>query len=75
MSWIAGSGPVSVVHVPACSPVADPPLLLAFPGGFYALHPICATVVVREFDEVSSVQLGIGTPCPGQSPIEGPTET
>jgi hypothetical protein len=74
-AWDRRAEPVSVVHVPACPPAADSTTLLDFIGGFYALRPICATIDIIESHEIAAVELGIGTPCPGQSPIEGPTDT
>jgi hypothetical protein len=75
MGWGRAAQPASVVHVPVCEGAADATHVLAYAGGFFALRPICATIEVVQSDQTVDVQLGIGLPCQGQPPVEGPTDT
>lgn len=39
---------------------------LVFAGGYWLDHPACLPVVVRAAGKHQSVDIGLGTPCPGQ---------
>jgi hypothetical protein len=41
---------------------------LGFAGGFWVRHPACVSVLVKARHETRRVHIGIGAPCPGQSP-------
>jgi hypothetical protein len=48
---------------------------LAYPGGFWLRHPACVPLLIKTATRSRRVQIGLGTPCPGQRPPEGPTQT
>ena len=71
-----GSPPKSLsreVVVPACPGTAHE--WLAFPGGYWIDHPACVAVVVQANSRSRSVRVGLGTPCAGQQPPQGPTQS
>jgi hypothetical protein len=41
---------------------------LGFAGGFWVRDPACVSVLVKAQHETRRVHIGIGAPCPGQSP-------
>jgi hypothetical protein len=49
-------------------PCAGSATWLAYPGGYYLPEPACVELVVRTSAGGRTVQVGIGTPCPGQQP-------
>lgn len=61
------------VVVPACRGTAhDWP---SFPGEYWVDHPACVAVIVRAGFRSRSVHVGLGTPCPGQRPPQGPSQS
>jgi hypothetical protein len=48
---------------------------IAFPGGYYVSDPSCVEIVVRTASQDHRVTVGVGAPCPGQSPPPEPTAT
>jgi hypothetical protein len=61
------------VIFPACPGAAHH--WLAFPGGYWIDHPACVAVVVHASSRHRAVRVGLGTPCPGQRPPQGPTQS
>lgn len=61
------------VVVPACPGAASE--WLAFPGGYWVDHPACVAVIVRANSRTRPVHVGLGTPCPGQRPPQGLTQS
>ena len=47
---------------------------LAYPGGYWAPRPACVQLVVRAGGKERRVLIGLGTPCPGQLPPQGPSD-
>jgi hypothetical protein len=47
---------------------------LAFVGGYYVNRASCATLIVRTATSQRRVKIGLGAPCPGQRPPQGPSE-
>lgn len=47
---------------------------LVYPGGFWLRHPACVPLLIETGGRSQRVQIGVGTPCPGQRPPEGPTQ-
>lgn len=47
---------------------------LAYPGGYRVADPACVVLVVRAGGREQQVRVGLGTPCPGQLPPDGPSE-
>jgi hypothetical protein len=47
---------------------------LAYPGGYWLDHPTCAPLIVKTDGKEQQVHIGLGTPCPGQQPPQGPSE-
>ncbi len=45
------------------------------PGGYWITEPMCAEIIVRVDGNEQREQIGLGTPCPGQNPPEGPSDT
>jgi hypothetical protein len=62
--------PSRTVVVPAC-PDLEGTGWLTFAGGYWADQPLCLPVDVRAGDRQQRVEIGIGTPCPGQAPPPG----
>jgi hypothetical protein len=48
---------------------------LAYPGGFWLPHPACVPLLIKSGGRSQRVQIGLGTPCPGQRPPQGPTQS
>jgi hypothetical protein len=61
------------VVVPACP--GRPHDWLAYPGGYWIDHPACVAVIVRANSRTRSIHVGLGIPCPGQRPPQGPTQS
>jgi hypothetical protein len=62
--------------VVSCHPYpGDPSGWLAYPGGFWLPHPACVPLVIKTGTRSQRVQIGIGTPCPGQRPPRAPTQS
>lgn len=47
---------------------------LAYPGGYWVPRPACVQLIVRTGGKEQSVHIGLGTPCPGQLPPQGPSD-
>jgi hypothetical protein len=47
---------------------------LAYPGGYWLDYPTCAPLIVKTDGKEQQVHIGLGTPCPGQQPPQGPSE-
>jgi hypothetical protein len=48
---------------------------LAYAGGYWIDHPACVPIIVRAGSKQQTVHIGIGTPCPGQQPPQGPSQS
>ena len=48
---------------------------LAYAGGYWIDHPACVPIIVRTGGKQQTVHIGIGTPCPGQQPPQGPSQS
>jgi hypothetical protein len=48
---------------------------LAYAGGYWIDHPACVPIIVRAGGKQQTVHIGIGTPCPGQQPPQGPSQS
>ena len=48
---------------------------LAYPGGFWLRHPACVPLLIKTGTRSQRVHIGLGTPCPGQRPPAGPTQS
>ncbi len=48
---------------------------LAYAGGYYVAHPMCASLVVVAKDRRRRVRIGLGAPCAGQRPPPQPTQS
>jgi hypothetical protein len=48
---------------------------LAYAGGYYVRHPICAPLIVAAHGQRRQVQIGVGKACPGQRRPPEPTQT
>lgn len=44
------------------------------PGGYWVTEPMCAEIIVRVDGTEQREQIGLGTPCPGQEPPQGPSD-
>lgn len=47
---------------------------LAYPGGYWIDHVACIPLTIRSGGKEQSVAIGLGTPCPGQRPPQGPSD-
>lgn len=47
---------------------------LAYPGGYWLSAPACISLIVRAGGKDQVVHIGLGTPCPGQQPPQGPSD-
>jgi hypothetical protein len=48
---------------------------LAYAGGYWIDHPACVPIIVRAGNKQQEVHIGVGTPCPGQRPPQGPSQS
>lgn len=65
-----GSSQIRTMHlyVPACHEVISGNRWLVFAGGFWAAEPSCVPLGVNSGIQQETVQIGVGTACPGQAP-------
>jgi hypothetical protein len=56
------------LYVPGCGQANSARQWLVFPGGFWVDQPACVPVQVNSGAQQQTVQVGIGTACPGQAP-------
>jgi hypothetical protein len=62
------------LRIPGCqpthtlNPIRESDQWLAYAGGYYVKEPACVSLSVKAGQETQTVQIGVGTPCPGQSP-------
>lgn len=47
---------------------------LAYPGGYWVPRPACVPLIVLAGGKEQRVHIGLGTPCPGQLPPQGPSD-
>jgi hypothetical protein len=74
LGW--GNGPITPsrrVRV-SCPSRPTPNQWLAYPGGYWLPWPACVPLIVRAGGREKRVHLGLGTPCPGQLPPQGPSD-
>jgi hypothetical protein len=57
---------------PVCPGVPDEWMWL--PGGYWVANTMCADLIVRSGADERHVSIGLGTPCPGQTPPQGPSD-
>jgi hypothetical protein len=75
IGWGGGpSTPSRRVIVTNCTN-RDGPGWLAYAGGYWIDHPACVPIIVRAGGKQQTVHIGIGTPCPGQQPPQGPSQS
>lgn len=55
------------LYVPRCQQSASQNRWLVFAGGFWVSEPACVPIVVNSGTEQETVQVGVGTACPGQT--------
>lgn len=58
-----------------CPPVAGRPVWYAYAGGYWLPRTGCLSLIVRVNGREQRVHVGLGTPCPGQQPPQGPSST
>lgn len=77
VGWGSPSKPTSHLRVPGCGPTQRMPSSsrwvlsddwLVYPGGYSVPQASCVSLVVRAGQTERTVQIGVGAPCPGQSP-------
>jgi hypothetical protein len=44
-------------------------------GGYWVAETMCADLIVRSGSNERHVSIGLGTPCPGQTPPQGPSQS
>jgi hypothetical protein len=81
VSWGSLDKPTSHLRIPGCRPTTRMPSSgrwvlsddwLAYPGGYWVPQASCVSLVVRAGQTERTVQIGVGAPCPGQSPPPPP---
>jgi len=72
IGWGNPATPAQRVHV---SPCPSTGAWLAFAGGYWVDKVGCITVVVSHNGSSTSAHVGVGAPCPGQTPPTPPSET
>ena len=70
----APSTPTWLVRI-SCPRTAEQSGWFAYAGGYWLHKPACLPLIVRVGHRAQVVHLGLGTPCPGQRPPEGPSFT
>ena len=81
VGWGSLGKPTSHLRIPGCRPTTRMPSSgrwvlsddwLAYPGGYSVPQASCVSLVVRAGQTDRTVQIGVGAPCPGQSPPPPP---
>ena len=75
IGWGSAATPSQAVVVHHCADDGQPSSWLAYAGGYWLDHPACVTVQIRTAERRQSVEIGLGTPCPGQRPPSQPSAT
>lgn len=70
----APSTPAWLVRL-TCPPAPGPSGWFSYVGGYWLPKPACLPLIVRVGHQEQVVHIGLGTPCPGQRPPEGPSFT
>jgi hypothetical protein len=70
IGWGTPGVPAKRLSIRGCTGAA----WTVFTGGFWASDPKCVTLIVRARGKAEPVLVGLGEPCPGQSPPAAPTE-
>lgn len=73
IGWGQNSTPSRSVIVANC-PDGRHTGWLAYPGGYWLSAPACVSLIVRADGKDQLVHIGLGTPCPGQQPPQGPSD-
>lgn len=74
VGWGSPAKRTSHLRVPECrptntlNPIQENDEWLAYPGGYWVSEPACVSVLVRAGQSEQTVRIGVGAPCPGQSP-------
>jgi len=70
----APSIPTHRVVISNCAPAGNGSGWLAYVGGYWIDHPACVPLIVKVGARQKQVRIGLGRPCPGQQPPQGPTD-
>lgn len=70
----APSTPAWLVRI-TCPPAPGSSGWFSYVGGYWLPKPACLPLIVRVGHQEQVVHIGLGTPCPGQRPPEGPSFT
>jgi hypothetical protein len=73
IGWGSNSTPSRRVIVANC-PDGGHTGWLHYPGGYWLSAPACVSWIVRAGGQDRLVHIGLGTPCPGQQPPQGPSD-
>jgi hypothetical protein len=73
IGWGTSAAPSQRVVVNNCSNPGGG--WLAYAGGYWIDHPACVPIIVRAGGKQREVHIGVGTPCPGQRPPQGPSQS
>jgi hypothetical protein len=68
IGWGSPSIRTMRLYVHACHELIAGNRWLVFAGGFWAAEPSCVPLAVNAGNQQETVQIGVGTACPGQSP-------
>lgn len=77
VGWGSLGKPTTHLRVPGCRPTQRMPSSsrwvlsdewLIYPGGYSVTQAACVSVLVRAGQTEQTVRIGVGAPCPGQSP-------
>lgn len=71
INWGGGQLPKTHVVRADCDLDAE---WAGLPGGYWVTEPLCAEIIVRVDGKEQRAQIGLGTPCPGQGPPQGPSD-
>lgn len=76
IGWGSPAVPTHRLLVTGCRPPAgEHGQWLAYAGGYFVHHVMCAPLRVAAAGRTRQVRIGIGAPCPGQRPPPQPSET